>query len=549
MTDFDCDVCVIGSGAGGGPIAFEASRRGRSVIVLEKGPWLRESDFVKDEISMCLRPTLRPTLRDEPQLVDVTHTDGSHASLLTRDTGWDFWNGALVGGATNLMSGFFHRMKPVDFKLRSTFGPVEDANVVDWPIDYDTLEPYYAKVEEEVGVSGAVVSHPFADRRSTESFPMPPTGEHPLAQTLDRTCAALGMHSFPTPRAILSRPRDGRESCSYSGYCGSYGCATGAKGSARAALLDRAIATGRAEIRARARVTALESDQRGRVVRARYIDAEGNTKFVSARTFVVACHAIESARLLLSSTGPRHPRGLANRSGLVGRNLLFSSAGWGVGDLVGEEHRSLRPFVNRSVQDFYVYEGDDGAQRKGGTLDFLLTHPNPIGAALSAARTQPRLQWGRPLQESLRNYFRTTHVMFEIFADWIPHEGSRVELSSDVRDRWNVPVARIRPDGHPRNREVVESLTARGLEVLRAIGATGLRSRGLGWPSTNLVAGTCRFGTDPATSVLDPDCRAHDADNLYVTDGSFMPTGGSVPYTFTIYANSFRVADQLLAAL
>ena len=143
----DFDVCIIGSGAGGGPVAYSLTKAGYSVVVLEKGPWFTEEDFKKDEIACCRRSVYTPNLRDERHVIEEEDEDGNWDAQSTFDSGWDFWNGNCVGGSSNFMSGYFHRLKPEDFRLLSEFGPIEGANVVDWPITYDQLEPYYSKVE------------------------------------------------------------------------------------------------------------------------------------------------------------------------------------------------------------------------------------------------------------------------------------------------------------------------------------------------------------------------------------------------------------------
>lgn len=235
------DVCVVGSGAGGAPVALALAEAGYSVVVLEKGPRFTADDFYKDELACCRREVFTPSLADERHVIAPER--GSPTS--TADSGTSWWNGNCVGGATNFMSGYFHRQKPVDFRLRSQFGAVEGADVRDWPIGYDDLEPYYARVEREVGISGRTADHPAAEPRSTADFPHPPTREHAVAGWIDAAARGQGLHPFPVPRAILPAPSGGRKGCSYSGYCGGYGCPTGAKGSSRAALLDRAEATGR----------------------------------------------------------------------------------------------------------------------------------------------------------------------------------------------------------------------------------------------------------------------------------------------------------------
>ena len=556
----DYDVCVIGSGAGAGPVALTLAEAGRSVLVLEKGPWWTEKDFYKDELACCRRSVYTPPLADEQHVIEDLDSDGDWVGEATSDSGWDFWNGNCVGGSSNFMSGFFYRLKPADFRLLSEFGPVPGANIADWPISYEDMEPWYSKVESEVGISGKIVDHPLAEPRSPADFPYPPTHEHPVARHIDNACQALGLHPLPTARAILSRGKGNRRSCEYSGYCGSYGCSSGAKGSARAALLDRARASGHCEIRPQAKVYKLVSDAKGGVVAADYFDADGKTRRVTAKIFVVACQAIETSRLLLSSTGPRHVNGLANNSGQVGRNLLFSAGGSGSGDFVyaGMSDRQVDalkvrgPFVNRGVQDwYYIDDKAFGGRAKGGTVDFLLRHPNPIARAMSVKwDDDERLLWGRPLQKKLKSLFTASQTLrYEIFCDWLPTDNCFVSLDAKVRDKWQSPVARVRIGYHPHDLKVGRYINARAIQVLEKMGAGNIRSSVSGAPPQNLVAGGCRFGDNPATSVLDADCRAHDADNLYVTDGSFMPTGGSVPYTWTIYANAFRVAERIRSAL
>jgi len=554
------DVCVIGSGAGGGPVAAVAAEAGYKVVVLEKGPWYEREQFLKDEISLCRRPTFWPRKQDEPHVWEYFDDDDKRRAFLTDQ----LWNGNLVGGASVLMSGFFLRLKPADFRMRSTYGALSGTEIADWPISYDDLEPWYARVEEEVGVSGLAwedLPPEVRDRRSTEDLPFLPTREHPFADLIDATGKRLGLHPFPTPRAVLPEDAGARRGCAYAGYCASYGCRTGAKGSSLEAFIPRALATKRCELRPRSMVTKLVSDETGKVVKALYLDHEGREHSIEASIFVVACQAIESARLLLSSPGPRHPHGLANGSGLVGRHLIYSTFGAGWGEFRYSKQkdaswlRSKEPFINRSMQDYYFIDDPKLGKRKGGTIDFLLKHPNPIGAAAGQAmddRVPPgRVIWGQPLKDRLYDYFHETqHLKIETFSEWLPTSRGRVTIDPYTKDKWGRYVARVNPYSHPRNRETAVYLVERALEFLRAMGAENPRPvSSYGGPSTNLVGGTCRFGDDPKRSVLDRDCRAHEARNLFVTDGSFMPSGGSVPFTFTIYANARRVADQIVGQL
>ncbi len=262
---------------------------------------------------------------------------------------------------------------------------------------------------------------------------------------------------------------------------------------------------------------------------------------------------------MLHSTGPRHPDGLANRHGQVGRNLVFSAGGSGTGVFpyrgldpeTALKFKQRGPFVNRALQDWYeIRDTAFGAPAKGGTIEFLFSHPNPIRRANALKRGADGLVWGLPLKRKLESKFRDArYLRFEVFCDWLPGDDCFVSLDPAEQDKWGTPVARVRTGYHPHDLKVGRYLTDKAETVLRGMGAEQVSSSVSGSPPTNLVAGGCRFGTDPKHSVLDRNCRAHDIENLYVTDGSFMPTGGSVPYTWTIYANAFRVAEQMVAQL
>jgi len=554
---YQADICIIGSGAGAAPVAFTLSQAGYKVIVLEKGPLYTEKDFKKDEIAVSRRSLYTPDLKDEQHVIESYDNEGKIIREVGSEVGWNFWNGSMVGGSSNLMSGYFHRLKPNDFRLKSVFGEVEGANVVDWPIDYETLEPYYTKVETVVGVSGKMTGHPFREPRSTEDFPYPPTWEHPIAAWIDASCTELGYHAMPTPRAIIPYDALGRRGCSYSNLCGSYGCATGAKSHARAALLDKAVATGNCRILPESFVYRIESDTQ-HATGVLFYDREGESHSVEARTYVLAAQAIESSRLLLNSKSAAFVNGLANNSGQVGKNLIFSAGGSGTGRLnfenIPKEHQEsllLRgAFVNRSLQDWYEYE-EGGERVKGGTIDFLFEHANAIPRALDQVYDEKGdLVWGRTLSQKLKHTFmRSRVVTFEIFNDWLPTDKCFVGIDDEVKDKWGMPVGKIRLYGHEKDLEVGRFLARKAEKVLETLGCDEITSNISSAPPPNLVAGGCRFGDDPKNSVLDRNCRAHEVENLYVTDASFMPTGGSVPYTWTIYANAFRVADEIIKAM
>jgi len=554
-TNPDYDVIVIGSGAGGGPVAYELANAGRDVLVLEKGAWFKEKDFAKDEIRSCRRSVFTPNLRDERHVIEELK-NGEWDAESTLDSGWDFWNGSMVGGSSNLMSGFFHRLKPDDFNLLSKYGKINYGNIVDWPITYDDLEPYYEKVERIVGVSGKYKKHKFSEPRSTSDYPYPPTTEHHISSLIDDACQKLEISNFPVPRAILTKPEGDRGACYLSGYCGSYGCNSKAKGSSRVALLDKAVETGKCQIRPNSYVFNIKTNSKGKIEYVEYLDKSTNIKRkVSAKIYVIAAQSVETSRLLLNSKSVSHPNGLSNKNGQVGKNLIFSSGGSANCELpfemypqdIQEKMKIQGPFINRAVQEYYEYEDSQNSNNmKGGTIEFLMRHPNPIARSNYLKWDDDGLMWGKKLQEKMYNHFtKNKHLRFEVFVDWTPNDHCFVSLGGNEKDKWGLPVAKVRIGQHGHDKSVGKFMNQKGVEIFEALGGKNIQSHLGVNPPSNLQAGGCRFGDDPENSVLDKDCRSHEIENLFVTDGSFMPTGGSVPFTWTIYANSFRVADLI----
>ncbi len=553
------DICVVGSGAGAGPIIYELSKAGFKVLVLEKGPWLKTEHFSKDELVACRREVYTPNKQDEFHVIESKNDKGEWVSKATKDSNQDYWNGNMVGGSSNLMSAYFHRLKPVDFKLLSTYGQIEGANIADWPITYNDLEPYYTKVESVVGVSGEVRKHSTLEPRSTPNFPYPPLATNVVSQWIDKAGEKEGYTMVHGARGILSQPKEDRNGCYYSGYCGSYGCSSNAKGSSRVALLNQALKTGNCTIIPNAKVFYLETDGKHNINRAHYyLNNQKNT--VSAKTFVVACQAIETARLLLLSKNQDSPNGLGNENGLVGKNLIFSAGGIGGGNLYFKDFdadtvnaiKSQGLFVNRAIQHWYEIDKEEAEKIgfnqniKGGTIDFLFEHSNPMPKLVRSKWQGSKLMYGSELKSKIKSYFTEQRkIKFEIFNDWLPTDNCFVTLDDKEVDKWGDPVAKIRIGYHEHDLKVARLLAEKAEKILEHIGAKNISTGISGAPSPNLVVGGCRFGDDPKTSVLNPNCKVHSIHNLYITDGSFMPTGGSVPYTWTIYANSFRIADYL----
>jgi choline dehydrogenase-like flavoprotein len=537
------DICVVGSGAGAGPIIYELSRAGYKVCVLEKGGIYNENDFSKDELTVR-RPVYTPNLKDEFHVIEE-QIDGKWERFPTYESGWSFWNGNILGGSSNFMSGFFHRLRPDDFKLESKYGKVKDANIVDWPISYEDMEKYYEKVERVIGVSGKVENHKFEIPRSTKNYPYKALEENKIVNLIDKSCEELGIKAIKTPRAIISEQKTHRNPCYYSNYCGSYPCSSGAKGSSRASLIKDALITNKVTIIPNAFVIKLNTNKQKKIETATYIDTKtGKKKEIKAKIFVVAAQAIETSRLLLNSKDENFPNGVGNSNGQVGKNFISTSGGLVTGTF-DESNMNLVDlltpglFVNRAIFDWYYTP-----KFKTGMIELVFEHANPIRRASILRYQNGELLIGEELQNRIFNTFTKTRTLnMELFLDWTPNDDSFIDIDKEYKDKWGVPVAKLRIGNHKQDQIASEYLKDRAIEIFKKMGAKDIKYDISPLPASNLLAGGCRFGSDSKNSVLNKYCQSYEVNNLFVTDASFMPTGGSVPFTWTIYANSFRVAD------
>ena len=528
------------------PWRSSSARAGYKVVLLEKGPRYTEADFTHDEISISRRNFFMPLPWDEPHLWRVGQT-GKYSRTNHA------WTANCVGGGTVHMSGFFYRLKPVDFRMKSMLGAPPGSTVVDWPIRYEDLLPYYEQVEEEIGVSGVVTDHPWAEPRR-KPYPLPPLDEHPIAKEIDRAGKKIGVHPYPTARAIISRPYRGRAGCVYCSLCGSYGCEAGAKSSTQAALIPQALATGNVELRTRCMARSVEVSPDGRAKSVVYLDEAG----------VLAGAAGADRRRLLHRGGERAPAPQLALGALAERAGQRQRAGGEEPDVqrlrqvqglvphlqaqaelaLARRSRALRPA--QPLGPLRAARLDEAGDPEG--RDDRL----PVGAPRADQRRRscwPRAARASSARSSRTRFrvFRDSKVLqFETYAEWLPTPGTSVTVDDSVMDRYGLPVAAITIDRHPADLPVTRYLIERGEDVLRAMEPDAVWRVTEAGETTILQHGTCRFGNDPATSVLDRDCRAHTVPNLYVVDGSFMPTSGGNPNTLTIMANAYRVADRLV---
>ncbi|HTQ85926.1 MAG TPA: GMC family oxidoreductase, partial [Candidatus Solibacter sp.] len=313
----DLDFVIIGSGAAGGVLARELSQAGFRVLVLEQGPYLREDDFQHNEMKVIFGNALTNNWSRQPN----TFRSSEQEKAKVQPT---LLYGRVVGGGSVHFTANYWRFHEIDFIERSRRGAVAGADLVDWPITYADLEPYYTKVEWEVGVSGLAGASPFDPPRS-KPYPVPPLPIKSTGAIFEKAALKMGWHPFPAPIAILSQNYRNRAGCVHCGYCEFFGCEMGAKSSTLASMIPEAERTGRCEIRPESCVFEIRTDNAGRVTGVAYFDKDKRENFQKAKAVIVSANGAETPRLLLMSKSSRFPEGLANSSGIVGRHLMWNS--------------------------------------------------------------------------------------------------------------------------------------------------------------------------------------------------------------------------------
>ena len=534
-TSDEVDFVVVGSGAAGGIIAKELSENGFRVVVLEQGPYLTEADFTHNEVKVLNEDLLTNHPKLQPNTFRKTPDEKAKPQRA-------LVYGRLVGGTSVHFTANFWRFHEIDFVERSKIGPIAGTGFTDWPITYADLEPYYTKVEWEIGVSGLAGASPFDPPRS-KPYPMPPLPVKGSGVIFEQAARKLGWHAFPAPMAILSQARPGRSACVNCGFCLAFGCEVGAKSSSLAAAIRMAEKTGRCEIRPNSYVHRIELDANGKATGAVYFDEQRNAHLQKAKTVVVCANGAETPRLLLLSANKQFPNGLANSSGLVGKYLMLNSGGVSMG-VFDEPLNDYKGFaVSRIFHDFYELDAQKVGFYGGGGVDarFDLT---PIGFAMGAL--PPRTpRWGKDFKATLAHNFTRTMEVFG-HGTSLPLETNSFSLDPDLKDAWGLPALRLTYKDHPDDIKLSNWLNARGLELLEAAGA----KQKWNFPAQEQqfavhLLGTCRMGNDPKTSVINADHRTHDVKNLFLCDGSSLVTSGRGQPTMTIEALAFRAADRI----
>jgi len=531
----EVDFVIIGSGAAGGVLAKELSANGFGVVVLEQGPYLKESDLVHDEVKVLQQDLLTNHPDLQPSTFRRTPDEKAKPQRVIA-------YGRCVGGSSVHFTANYWRFHEIDFLERSKVGPIAGTGLVDWPIVYSDLEPYYTKVESEIGVSGLADSSPFDPPRS-KPFPMPPLPVKSSGVLFERGARKLGYHPFPAPMAILSRPRAGRSACINCGFCWGFGCEVGAKSSTLASVIPLAERTGRCEIRPNSYVHRIETNATGRVIGALYFDERRKTHLQKAKAVIVCANGAETPRLLLLSANKQFPNGLANSSGIVGKYLMFNSNAR-VEGLFEHPLNDYKGFaVSRTVHDFYELDPQKVGFYGGGALDARFDSTPYFFAMSGLPSDTPR--WGSDFKAALRHNFTRT-MGIHCTGTSLPLESNSFSLDPDLKDSWGLPALRMTYKDHPDDLRLVNWLSARALEILDAAGAERKWAHPVNEQQFAVhLLGTCRMGRDPKTSVINTDHRTHDIKNLFLCDGSSLVSSGRGQPTMTIQALAYRAADRI----
>jgi choline dehydrogenase-like flavoprotein len=518
------DVLIIGSGASGAAVAWSMAETRMKILCLEQGDWMKQSDFPSNGRDWEARRygdfDISPNRRGRD--TDYPINEDNSAMKVANFNG--------VGGGTVMYTAHFPRMHPSDFRVRSLDGVADD-----WPIDYATLEPFFAENDRMMGVSG-LAGDPGVPPRQP---PMPPL---PLGRTGERYARAmnqLGWHWWPSDSTIATEDYDGRAKCINLGHC-TPGCAQGAKASTDITYWPHAIRAG-VELRPRCRVREVTVNEQGMASGAIYYDPDGVERFQPAEVVVLACNGIGTPRLLLNSVSARFPNGLANSSGLVGKNLMlhpWPQVGGYVDERVDGDHA---PMINLWSKEFYETDPSRDFVR-GYTLQFARAG----GVVSEAVDSESRglLPWGAGHHRVFRNLFHK-RLRIGIACEDLPEEHNRVAIDPVLKDGHGIPAPRIDYVISENTRRMMEHGIARASEILTAAGATNLFTSRTVLNTPGHLLGTARMGNDPERSVVNARGRSHDVKNLFIVDGSIWVTSGGVNPTSTIQALALYVADSM----
>ncbi|MFL6414828.1 MAG: GMC family oxidoreductase [Bryobacteraceae bacterium] len=508
--DEEVDYCIIGVGSAGGVLLQRLAKAGFQVVGLEAGPfWDTELDWVSDE-------------KGSHKLYwnDLRITGGTDPLTLGENN-----SGKGVGGGSVHWAAFTPRFHPSDFRVYT-----QDGVGADWPISYEELKPYYELLEREIPVAGPAY-FPWGDPHGY------PYGPHPLGgigDVLVKGCTKLGIRVCAGgPVAILSGSHGDRPHCIYRGFC-IQGCKVGAKASTLITHIPEAIRYG-AEVRALSMASRISLRSRDRVDGVFFFDREGRERFQRAKAVIVCGYAIETPRLLLNSACPGHENGLANSSGTLGRYLMAQAGNVVLGRFPNLIRMYKAPPAHALTEEFYETD-----PKRDFARGFAIQTVAPLPVAFAKQMMVAKGAWGWGMRRVMMDYnhWATLGVLGEI----LPWEENRVELAEE-KDQFGLPVAKVTFNLHDNDKKLIAFGKNKVMEVMRAAGAEEVVQEAR---YAHLV-GACRMGADPSTSVVDKFGRTHDLTNLFVCDGSILPTQGSANPGLTIQSLAARTADYLIS--
>ena len=525
MSEEIADVVIVRAGAAGAAFAWSLAETRMKIVCLEQGGWMNPAEYPSSGADWELRGFgdygLSPNARGRPEDYPINDAD-SPISIS---------NFNAVGGSTILYAAHFPRFHPSDFRTHTLDGVGDD-----WPIQYETLEPYYDENARMMGVAGLAGDPAYPPKE----VPLPPVPLGKLGEKLGRGFNRLGWHWWPSDSAIATVEHAGRAACVNLGPCLT-GCAQGAKGSTDVTYWPEAIRRG-VELRTHCRVREItmgENDMANGVV---YYDADGVERRQRAEMVVIACNGVGTPRLLLNSRTASFPEGVANRSGLVGRNLMFHPYAM-VQGVFDEALDGYKGPVGCCIMSQEFYETDPGRDFVRGYSFEITRGTGPVGAAISGM-SSGSVPWGPDHHRSYADLFDRSTGMVVICED-LPELHNRVSLDPELTDSNGIPAPKIHYKLSENSERMLEHAVARGREVLEAAGARETSAQAplpfAGWH----LMGTARMGSDPSRSVVNEWGRSHDVRNLFIIDGSIFVTSGAVNPTNTIQALALLIADQI----
>ena len=548
-TGQDYDVIVIGSGAGGAATAWGLARRGAKVLILEAGPFYDpvhdyrldkpqwEQRRFPEKIAIAGRQVFAPLQKLEPAWKELRSWNTVTGPLNPSDRRkpWIYDHVVGVGGSTLHFTGEAHRLHPDAMKMRSRYGVAAD-----WPIDYAELESYYCDVERVIGVAGP---HDEPTRPRSQPYPLPPHALSYASQAIQKACKKLHLNWTENPVAILSRPYDGRPGCNYCANC-NRGCPRRDKGSTDVTFIKKALDSGNCTIRPNCQVTRLEAGKHDKITHVHFVDAKNQTSAIKAPIVVVACGAVETPRLLLASASQAAPDGVANESGLVGRNFM-ETLSWTATGLHPKPLGSYRGLPSDSIcWDYNAPDAIPGVV--GGCRVSPATAEADLVGPLGYAR-RVVAGWGGQHKADMRTTFGRALAVGAI-GESLPNTRSYIDLDPDKSDALGKPLARIHSYLPAGELQRLAFMAEKSREILNACGVEKMLEEygTYDFFSSTHVFGTCRMGDDPQHSVVNGFGQSHRWHNLFITDASVFPSsGGGESPSLTIEALALRSADHI----